>query len=120
MSNWIFHHLGPDVPIHFTAFHPDYHLLDHPPTSQSTLSHARQIAKKQGLHHVYTGNVHDLQGGSTFCSQCGQLLIERNWYEIRQYLLKDRDKCPQCGSTCVGFFEGQQGSWGAKRKSIHL
>jgi len=77
MSQWILRELGPEVPLHFSAFHPDWKMQDVPPTPASTLSRARDIALKAGLHYVYTGNVHDTTGGTTACPACHEALIVR-------------------------------------------
>src|SRR5689334_4498774 len=81
LSAWVMEHLGPDVPLHFTAFHPDWKMLDKPPTPPATLRTARAIARAAGLHHVYIGNVHDPEGDSTYCQACGAMLIGRDWYD---------------------------------------
>jgi len=82
MTRWIADQLGPEVPLHFSAFHPDWKMTDRPPTPPATLSRARRLAMRNGLRYVYTGNVHDREGGSTWCHRCGALLIERDWYEL--------------------------------------
>ena len=82
MSRWIAGRLGPDVPLHFTAFHPDYRMTDVAPTPPATLRRARAIALGNGLHHVYTGNVHDVEGGTTFCPGCHEALVRRDWYVV--------------------------------------
>lgn len=104
MSRWIARELRPDVPLHFSAFHPDYKMLDIPPTPPETLTRARNIAKENGLLHVYTGNVHDRAGDTTFCPDCGSKLIERDWYEILAYRLTHDGKCPDCGHQLAGRF----------------
>ncbi len=119
MTEWIMKNLGPDVPLHFTAFHPDFRMLDHPNTPPSTLTRARAIALSKGLRYVYTGNVHDAKGGSTYCHNCGKLLIERNWYELGEYHIHD-GKCAFCQTPCSGYFENKPGRWGAKRQPVNL
>jgi len=114
---WIADHLGPDVPLHFTAFHPDFHMLDTPPTPPATLTRARRIALEHGLHYVYTGNVHDSQGGSTWCPGCGELLIERDWYDLGKWALKD-GACRHCGQKIPGVFEAEPGVWGRRRLPV--
>ncbi len=104
-SRWIMRELGPDVPLHFTAFHPDFKMMDLPPTPASTLARARQIAIGEGLRYVYTGNVHDREGGTTFCPDCGAVLIERDWHRIEAYRLTPDGKCPECASAIPGRFE---------------
>jgi len=105
MSKWIMRELGPDVPLHFTAFHPDFKMTDLPPTPASTLTRSRRIAMEEGLHYVYTGNVHDREGGTTFCPSCRTPLIERDWHRIEAYRLRDDGACPGCGTAIAGRFE---------------
>lgn len=105
LSRWIARELGPDVPLHFSAFHPDYKMLDVPPTPVSTLVRARDIAMKQGLHYVYTGNVHNVEGDTTFCPNCHAPVIVRDWYAIRDYQLDDSGHCRQCGTRIAGHFQ---------------
>lgn len=119
MAEWIIRHLGPDVPLHFTAFHPDFRMLDRPDTPQNTLSKAREIALSYGIRYVYTGNVHDPQGSSTYCHQCGEILIERDWYVLGRYRIKD-GRCLSCGTLCAGHFDNTPGTWGAKRQPVDL
>jgi len=120
MTEWIVEHLGPDVPLHFTAFHPDYKMRDVPPTPPATLTRARRLALAQGLHYVYTGNVHDSQGGSTWCPQCGELLIERDWYELGRWGLDAQGRCANCGTPIPGVFESKPGDWGSRRLPIPM
>jgi pyruvate formate lyase activating enzyme len=115
MSEWIAKELGVDVPLHFTAFHPDYKMTAIPATPASKLSEARQIAQAAGLMHVYTGNVHDLNGGTTLCTQCQQPLIARDWYEIRSYLLTEEGRCPHCGTPLSGHFGKFDTQFGNRR-----
>ncbi len=111
--------LGPDVPWHFTAFHPDFKMLEKPHTPPATLTRAREIARSKGLHYVYTGNVHDREGGSTWCPGCGELLIERDWYEVGEWNLED-GRCRSCGRNIAGRFEDERGDWGARRLPVRL
>jgi pyruvate formate lyase activating enzyme len=120
MTQWIASRLGPDVPLHFSAFHPDWKMGDHPPTPPATLARARGIALRNGLHYVYTGNVHDRDGGSTWCHGCGALLIERDWYELGRWGLAPDGCCAQCGVRIPGVFEPRPGTWGAKRMPVEL
>ncbi len=120
MSKWIAAHLGPDVPLHFTAFHPDYKMQDVPATPPATLTRARQIALAQGLHHVYTGNVHDAEGGTTFCTGCSAALIVRDWYNIRRYTVTADGGCPHCGTPLAGRFGAQAGGFGRRRIPVRL
>ena len=118
-TRWLADRLGADVPLHFTAFHPDWKLRDRPPTPAATLTRARETALRNGLHYVYTGNVHDREGQSTYCNACGALLIERDWYELGTWNLVD-SCCSACGERCVGVFEEQPGTWGGKRLPVRM
>jgi pyruvate formate lyase activating enzyme len=120
MTTWIATELGRDVPLHFTAFHPDFRLRDLPPTPPATLTRARDIALANGLRYVYTGNVHDLEGGATRCPGCGTPVIERDWYEMRAYRLSGDGHCRTCGSLVAGRFDGPPGEWGARRQPVRL
>jgi pyruvate formate lyase activating enzyme len=120
MTRWIVEHLGPDVPVHFTAFHPDWKMRDRPPTPPATLSRAREIAISNGVRYAYTGNVHDATGQSTTCHGCGALLIERDWYELGRWGLDDAGRCRSCGTSCAGVFDGAPGGWGARRLPVRL
>ncbi len=104
MTRWIAEHLGPDVPLHFSAFHPDYKMVDVPATPGATLTRARRIALANGLRHVYTGNVHDVEGGTTFCPGCAAPLIERDWHAVLHYTLDAQGSCPHCGTHIAGHF----------------
>ena len=118
-AEWFAENLGLDVPWHFTAFHPDFKMLNKPRTPRQTLDRARQIALSKGLHYVYTGNVHDPDGSSTFCPGCGKLLIERDWYQLGEWNLIDH-RCEDCGAYIPGHFEPRPGSWGATRRAVRL
>ncbi len=120
MSQWVLRELGPDVPLHFSAFHPDWKMRDVPPTPASTLSRARDIALKAGLHYVYTGNVHDTPGGTTFCPGCHEPLIVRDWYRIDRYGLTPDGHCPHCGSTVAGQFGAFAHPFGNRRIPVAL
>jgi pyruvate formate lyase activating enzyme len=120
MSAWYVEHLGPDVPLHFTAFHPDWKMRDVPPTPFSTLVRARAIARRHGLRYVYTGNVRDPEGSSTFCHECQSLLIGRDGYEITRYDLSGQGRCPHCGAVCAGVFPENAGAWGSRRAPVRL
>ena len=120
LTQWVMTHLGPDVPLHFTAFHPDFKMLDKPPTPPPTLTMARRIAVKNGIRYAYTGNVHDEEGGSTYCHQCGSRLIGRDWYVMTAWNLTDDGRCKVCGTACAGVFDGPPGRWGAKRLPVRL
>ena len=123
MTQWIFRHLGPDVPLHFTAFHPDWKMLDKPPTPIQTLKRAREIALGNGLRYVFTGNVHDSEGSSTYCRQCGEILVGRDWYALSSWGLDVHDgnaACHACGSSVAGVFEQRPGSWGARCQPVRI
>jgi pyruvate formate lyase activating enzyme len=120
MCQWLVDNIGVDVPLHFSAFHPDYKMLDVPATPAATLSRARKIARDSGLRYVYTGNVHDVEGGSTYCHNCGTRVIERDWYVLSDWQLDDHGACRKCGTLCAGRFEGPPGNWGAKRQPVYL
>ena len=118
-SDWFAANLGPDVPWHFSAFHPDFKMLTTPRTAPATLARAREMALSKGLKYVYTGNVHDPAGGSTWCPSCGALLVERDWYELGVYNL-DGSRCKSCGCEIAGRFERQPGRWGSRRQRVRL
>jgi pyruvate formate lyase activating enzyme len=119
-SAWIMDRLGSDVPLHFTAFHPDWKLMDRPPTPPQTLGMARQIARDAGLRYVYTGNVHDPAGQATLCHLCGSVLIGRDWYDITAWHLSADGCCAMCGARCHGIFEASAGRWGPRRQPVRL
>jgi pyruvate formate lyase activating enzyme len=108
------------VPLHFTAFHPDFKLMDVPPTPLTTLSRARQQALKAGIHHVYTGNVYDVEGQSTTCASCGRLLIERDGYDLGRWNLDTKGCCTFCGARLAGHFDSEPGHWGARRQALFI
>ena len=120
MTRWVVERLGPDVPMHFTAFHPDHKLLDRPPTPLSTLERARAIALRNGVRFAYTGNVRDVRGGSTWCPSCGALLIERDGYDLAAWGLTAAGTCRGCGAAIPGVFEAEPGSWGSRRRPVRL
>lgn len=124
LAQWVFRELGADVPLHFTAFHPDWKMDDLPPTPPATLTLARRIARDAGLHHVYTGNVHDPEGGTTFCTACRAPLIVRDWYEISRYDLTPEGACPHCQTPLAGRFGRQLGhagrAFGARRIPVRM
>jgi pyruvate formate lyase activating enzyme len=120
MTTWIVERLGPDVPVHFTAFHPDYKMLDTPPTPPETLSRARQIALANGIRYAYIGNVFDRAGDSTYCAGCGERVIERDWYRLGEYGLTDDGRCRTCGEHLPGVFAGAPGAWGRRRLPVRL
>jgi pyruvate formate lyase activating enzyme len=120
MAHWIVSTLGPDVPHHFTAFHPDFRMRDRPPTPPETLSRARDIAINAGERYVYTGNVHDPAGQTTYCYGCGNVLIERDWYRLGKWNLDPNGNCSTCGARCAGVFEQSPGVWGPRRLPVTI
>ena len=120
MTRWIVDRLGPDVPVHFSAFHPDWKMRDTPATPPTTLRRAREIARGNGVRYAYTGNVHDRDGDTTSCAGCGAVLIERDWYELHTWNLDDTGRCASCGTRCAGVFEGPPGNWGRRRLPVRL
>lgn len=117
---WIMSNLGPDVPLHFSAFHPDYRMVDRPATPPATLARARQIARAHGLHHVYTGNIPDPGRGVTLCPACGERLIARQGYVLSFWNLTPAAACPTCGARLAGVFESRPGTWGARRVPVRM
>ncbi|MEZ5561305.1 MAG: AmmeMemoRadiSam system radical SAM enzyme, partial [Pseudomonadales bacterium] len=120
MTRWVRDNLGPDVPMHFTAFHPDWKMLDTRSTPAGTLSRARRIARDNGIRYAYTGNVHDAEGGSTCCPSCGELLIERDWYRLGRWNLAGSGACRSCGTTIAGRFGAAPGQFGPNRIPVRL
>ncbi|MBI2939420.1 MAG: AmmeMemoRadiSam system radical SAM enzyme [Chloroflexi bacterium] len=120
MTRWVVERLGPDVPLHFTAFHPDWKLVDRPSTPAATLALARRIAIKNGVRYAYTGNVYDPAGATTYCHQCGAALIGRNGYVVTGWNLTPEGRCTNCGTACSGVFDGPPGAWGARRRPVRL
>ena len=120
LADWVARALGPQVPVHFTAFHPDWKMDDLPPTPPSTLTLARRIALDAGLHYVYTGNVHDSEGDTTYCPGCQAALIERDWYTIRHYDLPADGRCPHCGTAIAGHFARFGKPFGPRRIPVRL
>jgi pyruvate formate lyase activating enzyme len=120
LTTWIVDHLGADVPLHFTAFHPDYKMLDRPSTPPSTLTRARAIARGNGLTYVYTGNVNDPEGQSTRCPGCERVVIGRDRYRLTTWCLDRAGTCSFCGTLCPGVFEDQPGTWGSRRVPVAI
>ena len=119
LTRWVADHCGPHVPMHFSAFHPDWKMLDCPPTPPETLTRARQIAQSNGIRYAYTGNVHDAEGDTTFCPGCNAAVIERDWYEVLSFDLIE-GRCRTCGTDIAGVFEAVPGSWGRRRLPVRL
>jgi pyruvate formate lyase activating enzyme len=124
MTQWVVEHLGPDVPMHFSAFHPDWKMMDKTNTPKQTLVRAREIALKNGVRHAYMGNVHDLAGSSTYCHDCGEVLIGRDWYELSTWNIaldgNHYGNCGKCGTPVPGVFESVPGDWGRKRVPVRM
>ncbi len=120
MAGWIVQAMGPDVPLHFSAFHPDYKLQDKPRTPPATLRRARDIARACGLRHVYVGNVHDPEADATYCHHCGTRLIGRDWYELTAWNLRPDGTCPTCATRLAGVFDARPGNWGRKRAGVDM
>jgi pyruvate formate lyase activating enzyme len=120
LAEWIAGRLGPDVPLHFSAFHPDFKLRQVPPTPPETLARARRQALAAGLRHVYTGNVHDLEGDATLCPGCGATLIARDWYQLLDYRLTPDGRCLSCGASIAGHFDPAPGRFGRRRIPVRL
>jgi len=118
MSQWIRRELGPDVPLHFTAFHPEWKMRDIGPTPAQTLTRACAIARSEGLNYVYTGNVHDTEGGTTSCKHCGDALITRDWHRILLYRVSAEGRCLNCDTPVPGRFEKFNGQFGNRRAPI--
>lgn len=120
MTQWVVEHLGPDVPMHFSVFHPDWKMQDKPSTPPETVKRARQIALENGVHYTYVGNMHDKTADSTWCHDCGALLIGRDWYQLSEWNLSSDGCCLECNTRCVGVFEDQPGNWGARRLAVTI
>jgi len=120
MTQWVVEHAGPDVPMHFTAFHGDWKMRDRPDTPHETLAMARRVALGNGVRYAYTGNVHDKARQSTYCHNCGQRLIGRDWYELSEWALGANGTCAACGTRCAGLFEEKPGIWGRRRSPVRL
>ena len=120
MTSWIFERLGPDVPLHFSAFHPDWKMRETPGTPHETLVRARRIAQANGLRYVYLGNVHDKGRSSTYCHICGDRLIGRDWYDLSDWSLDETGACATCGTPLPGVFESTPGTWGRRRQGVRI
>jgi pyruvate formate lyase activating enzyme len=123
MTAWVAENLGINVPLHFTAFHPDWRMRDVPDTPVTTLMRCRDIARRNGLRYVYTGNIHDHASSSTYCHECGEILIGRDWYELSEWNLdirRGQAVCRGCATPIAGVFEEQPGTWGSRRRAVHI
>ncbi len=121
LTQWVVEHVGPDVPVHFTAFHPDWKMMDKPRTPPATVSMARRIALKNGIRYAFTGNVaDDADGGSTYCHGCGNILIGRECYRITDWNVTAEGLCRFCGGACAGIFEKRPGNWGPQCQPVYL
>lgn len=120
MSQWVVEHLGPDVPMHFSVFHPDWKMMNKPHTPHDTVRRARQIALDNGVRYAYVGNMHDKQADSTWCHHCGHLLIGRDWYQLSEWQLDGEGGCLNCGTRCAGVFEDRPGCWGPRRQLVNM
>lgn len=120
LAKWLAQELGPEVPLHLSAFHPDWKMTDLPPTPSATLSRARSIALDAGLHYVYTGNIHDPEGGTTYCPSCRHATIVRDWYDIRHYDLTPQGCCPKCGISIAGRFGALREPFGRRCIPVHM
>jgi pyruvate formate lyase activating enzyme len=120
LSQWVARELGPEVPLHFSAFHPDYKLRDVPPTPPATLRRAREIAMREGLVYVYTGNVHDVAGDTTSCPSCHEAVIVRDWYQLLSYDIDPEGRCGHCQHPIHGRFGARPGSFGRRRMRVAM
>jgi pyruvate formate lyase activating enzyme len=120
MTKWVVAELGPDVPMHFSAFHPDWKMMDKPRTPKETLIRAREIAIKNGVRYAYTGNVHHDEGDTTYCPSCKAPVIKRDWYELSHYTLDGAGNCQNCKTEIDGRFAGPAGTWGRKRVPLRF
>ncbi|CAM2064115.1 AmmeMemoRadiSam system radical SAM enzyme [Sulfidibacter corallicola] len=118
LSEWVVENLGLDVPLHFTAFHPDFRMLDKSRTPAETLLRARDIALSKGIHYAYVGNVHNWRAGSTYCPGCGEVVIERDWYQLGVYRIGDGGTCGLCGHAIAGCFRTSKGNWQGQRQRV--
>jgi pyruvate formate lyase activating enzyme len=120
LCRWVRDELGADVPLHFSAFHPDWKMRETPATPPETLIEAWKIGRETGLHYVYTGNIHHRETQSTYCPGCGELVIGRDWYELDTWRLDDTGHCATCGTRIAGVFDGPPGHWGRQRLPVRM
>ena len=119
MCDWILADLGPNVPVHFTAFHPDFRLMDRERTPPETLLAAYDIAIRAGLNYVYVGNIQAPPQQTTYCPSCRRPLIQREGYNLRLYAL-DGNRCRHCGTTIPGHYDPAPGNWGSRRQPVRI
>lgn len=120
LTRWVLDELGPNVPLHFTAFHPDWRMSHAAPTPPATLHRAREIARKNGIRFAYTGNVRDPDGQTTYCRACDAVLIGRDGYSLVSWRLLQGARCAACGTICDGVFEDNPGRWGSRRQPVSM
>jgi pyruvate formate lyase activating enzyme len=120
LCEWFAKEIGTEVPLHFTAFHPSFKMMDVPATPAPTLSRARQQGIAAGLKHVYTGNIRDAHGQSTYCAKCGEKVIGRDGYQITDWRLSSEGRCRECRQQLAGHFAAEPGHWGSRRQPIAL
>ncbi len=120
MTRWVVDRLGPDVPMHFTAFHPDWRMRDRPPTPPEMLRRARRIAMANGVRFAYTGNVWDPEGAATTCPGCGEVVIRRAGYSVTAWRLTEDGACSACGTAVAGVFADAPGDWGTRRLPVRM
>jgi AmmeMemoRadiSam system radical SAM enzyme/AmmeMemoRadiSam system protein B/AmmeMemoRadiSam system protein A len=119
MCDWIVESVGPDVPVHFSAFHPDFRMMDKPRTPAETLFRAHEIAGQCGLNYAYVGNIDDASRQTTWCPNCRAKVIERRVYQLTHWGMKD-SCCTACGTRIPGHFDDQPGNWGSRRQPIRI
>ncbi len=120
LSAWVLEALGPDVPVHFTAFHPDFRMLEKERTPPATLMRAYRIAIRAGIRHVYTGNIHHEPTGSSYCPGCNTKVVGRDWHQLTHWGLGQGGHCTNCGTSIAGVFDAQPGDWGRKRQRVRF
>lgn len=120
LCQWVLEALGDDVPLHFSAFHPDFRMMDVPATPVETLLRARKQALAAGLKYVYCGNVHHEESDATWCPGCGESVIGRDWYTLKDWRLRHGGYCEGCGTAVAGRFAERPGLWGSRREVVQL
>ena len=101
--DWVLKNLGDSIPLHFTAFHPDFRMTDKEKTPAETLNRSRRIARSMGIKYCYVGNIHDTEGQTTYCPECKESLIKRDWHDVYSNKIKE-GKCFNCGTSIAGVF----------------